>query len=73
MRARPSFSLNNSLSSTNFCVVTSAYVRAISGLTPTGDNQHLRINATTTTSGTQGHGAYIQLQSDYNVLWNAEL
>ena len=73
MRVRPSFSLNNSLSTTNFCVVTSGYVRAISSLTPTGDNQYLRLNAAVTTSGTQGHGAYIQLQSGYNALWSAEL
>lgn len=73
MRATPSFSLNNSLSTTNFMVVTSGYVRAISSLTPTGDNQYLRLNCATTTSGTQGHGAYIQLQSGYNALWSAEL
>ena len=73
MRTRPSFSLNNSLSTTNFSVVTGGNVRAISSLTPTGDNQYLRINASTTTSGTQGHGGYIQLQSGYNALWSAEL
>ncbi len=73
MRATPSFSLNNSLSTTNFMVVTSGYVRAISSVTVTGDNQYLRLNCAVTTSGTQGHGAYIQLQSGYNALWSAEL
>tara|TARA_B100001989_G_scaffold226528_1_gene182196 strand:- start:530 stop:1762 length:1233 start_codon:yes stop_codon:yes gene_type:complete len=73
MRTRPSFSLNNSLSNSNFSVVTGGAVRPISGVTPTGDNQYLRINASTTTSGTQGHGAYIQLQGGYNALWDAEL
>ena len=73
MRARPSFSLNNSLSTTNFSVVTGGAVRAISGVTPTGDNQYLRINASLTSSGTVGNGGYIQLQSGYNALWDAEL
>ena len=73
MRTRPSFSLNNSLSSTNFSVVTGGNVKAISGITPTGDNQHLRINAAITSNGTVGHGAYIQLQSSHNVLWDSEL
>ena len=73
MRARPSFSLNNSLSKSNFSVITAGAVRAISGVTPTGDNQYLRINASTTSSGTQGHGGYIQLQGGYNALWSAEL
>ena len=73
MRATPAFSLNNSLSTTNFMVVTSGYVRAISSVTVTGDNQYLRLNCAVTTSGTQGHGAYIQLQSGYNALWSAEL
>ena len=73
MRVTPSFSLNNSLSTTNFMVVTSGYVRAISSVTVTGDNQYLRLNCAVTTSGTQGHGAYIQLQSGYNALWSAEL
>ena len=73
MRAKPSFSLNNSLSTTNFSVVTGGAVRAISSLTPTGDNQYLRINAAVTTSGTQGHGGYVQLQNGYNALWSAEI
>ena len=73
MRTRPSFSLNNSLSSTNFSVVTAGQVKAISGVTPTGDNQHLRINAAITSNGTVGDGAYIQLQSGYSVLWDSEL
>ena len=73
MRAKPSFSLNNSLSTTNFSVVTGGAVRAISGVTPTGDNQYLRINASLTSSGTQGHGGYVQLQNGYNALWSAEI
>lgn len=73
MRARPSFSLNNSLNTTNFAVITAGAVRTITGVTPTGDNQYLRINATTGSSGTQGHGGYIQLQSGINALWSAEL
>jgi hypothetical protein len=73
MRARPSFSLSDSLSSTNFSVVTGGQVRAISGITPTGDNQHLRINASVTTSGTTGHAGYIQIQSGYRAFWSAEL
>jgi len=73
MRTRPSFSLNDSLSTTNFSVVTAGQVRAISGITPTGDNQHLRINAAITSNGTVGDGAYIQLQSDHSVLWDSEL
>ena len=59
--------------STNFSVVTGSAVRAISGVTPTGDNQYLRINASLTSSGTVGNGGYIQLQSGYNALWSAEL
>ena len=73
MRTRPSFSLSDSFSNSNFSVVTGGHVRAISSLTPTGDNQHLRINAATTSSGTQGHGGYIQIQSGYIGLWDAEL
>ena len=73
MRARPSFSLSDSLSSTNFSVVTGGQVRAISGITPTGDNQNLRINASVTTSGTTGHAGYIQIQSGYRAFWSAEL
>ena len=73
MRTRPSFSLSDSFSNSNFSVVTGGHVRAISSLTPTGDNQHLRINAVTTSSGTQGHGGYIQIQSGYIGLWDAEL
>ena len=72
MRTRPSFSLSDSFSNSNFSVVTGGHVRAISSLTPTGDNQHLRINATVS-GATQGHGGYIQLQSGYNALWDAEL
>ena len=73
MRTTPSFSLNNSLNNTNFAVVTAGAVRTITGVTPTGDNQYLRINASLGSSGTQGHGAYIQMQGGYAALWSAEL
>tara|TARA_B100000123_G_scaffold260966_1_gene227771 strand:+ start:345 stop:1499 length:1155 start_codon:yes stop_codon:yes gene_type:complete len=74
MRTRPSFSLGaNAFSNTDFSVITSGHVRSISSITPTGDNQYLRINAGITSNGTQGDGGYIQIQGGYAALWNAEL
>ena len=74
MRTRPSFSLGaNAFSNTDFSVITSGHVRSISSITPTGDNQYLRINAGITSNGTQGDGGYIQIQGGYKALWSAEL
>lgn len=73
MRARPSFALSTALSTNSFAVINAGTVRPISAVTVTGNNQQLRINATTTTAGTSGQGAYIQIQGDVSALFNSEL
>ena len=73
MRAKPSFALSSAFSTNNFSVVNGTSVRPISSLTITGDNQYLRINAVTTTGGTIGQGAYIQIQGGVSALFSSEL
>jgi hypothetical protein len=73
MRATPAFSTDALNSTSRMSVVSGANTYSISSVAVTGNNQRLRINAAGALSGIIGQGAYIQVQNNHHVAFDAEL